>query len=965
MDRISRGAVAVLVVGLVVVVFGSCALGLSQTQPPPQPLPLTSFSERLALIRLRSSLGLRAKEWPIKADPCLNWTGIECRNGTVVGINISGFRRTRIGSKNPQFAVDALANLTRLESFNASFFLLPGQIPDLFGQELGGLQVLDLHSCSIVGAIPSSLGNLSSLTTLILSDNKLAGTIPPSFGQLLLNLSVLDLSQNNLTGSIPASLGSLRKLAVLGISSNYLSGSIPPGILGNLTNLQSLNLSGNSLTSSIPAELGKLTSLLVLDLSSNNLQGSLPLDLKGLRNLQQMAIGNNGLVGVLPDGLFTALTRLELVDFKGNNFSGAIPDALWSLSSLRFVDLSANNLTGTLPQTTNASGAAPAALNLSNNRYYGELTSVLQRFTTSSSSSSLDLSNNFFEGKVPDYYYAQSNASSSSLSGNCLQNVTRQRTLAQCASFYTLNGLKFDNFGLPSSTVPALSKKKKSSHKRTIILAAVLGGVAALVLLFLLLLLLLLCRRGGLRNQRGRNGVGPIPATATMPPSPPGVGVGVGVAVNVNVLSLGEAFTYQQLLQATGDFSEANLIKHGHSGDLFRGILDGGIPVVVKRIDLNAVKKELSNVELEFFSKVSHPRLVPLVGHCLENENLKCLVYKFMPNGDLSSSLYRRKVKVNPDDDDSLQSLDWITRLKIAIGAAEGLSYLHERSPPYVHRDVQASSILLDDKFEVRLGSLSEVYAQEGDIPQSVISRFLRLPQTSDPGPSGLQTATCAYDIYCFGKVLLGLVTGKLGISGASSSSSDVNVKEWLDQTLPYISLYDKDLITKILDPSLIVDEDLLEEVWAMAIVARSCLQSKPSKRPPMRYILRALENPLKVVREDNSGGGGGSARLRTTSSRGSWIFGSWRHSSSDAATIGPTTSMAMARVEGTSSSLKREREREREREGTSSSQGSGRNNGSSSLRRQSREIFPEPNIAIAIGQGLGVETRERERQVE
>lgn len=161
-------------------------------------------------------------------------------------------------------------------------------------------------------------------------------------------------------------------------------------------------------------------------------------------------------------------------------------------------------------------------------------------------------------------------------------------------------------------------------------------------------------------------------------------------------------------------------------------------------------------------------------------------------------------------------------------------------------------------------------------------------------------------------------------------------MKEWLEETLPYISIYDKELVIKIVDPSLIIDEDLLEEVWAMAIVARSCLNPKPSRRPLMRYILKALENPFKVVREESSS----SARLRATSSRGSWnaaLFGSWRHSS-DAAAI-PATSIN--RVEA-GSSLKQS--------GTtgSQSQGSGHIGGgehsSSSRRRHSKEIYPEPS---------------------
>nr|AMM43076.1 LRR-RLK [Vernicia montana] len=861
---------------------------------------LSSPIERFALLQLRSSLGIRSKEWPRKTNPCLNWTGITCKNGSVSGINISGFRRTRLGSLNPQFSVDALANLTQLSSFNASRFQLPGSIPDWFGQSFGSLQFLDLSFCAIRNAIPASLGNLTNLTGLYLTGNSLTGAIPSSLGQLVL-LSVLDLSHNSFTGSIPMSFASLGNLTSLDISSNFLSESIPTGI-GMLLKLQYLNFSNNQLSSSIPAQLGDLGSLVDLDLNINSLSGSVPADLGGLRNLKRMLIGNNMLVGSLPVNLFPAPSQLQVVVLKGNDFAGIVPDVLWTMPSLRFLDISGNNFSSFLPNYTLNANATIAELNLSGNLFYGGLTPILRRF------GSVDLSGNYFQGRVPNYVPVNA-----SLVSNCLQNVSNQRTLPECASFYAGRGLTFDNFGLPNSTSPPAREPKGKSNKKVIILASVLGGAGLISLLILLLLLLLCIRKRGTTNQRGV-GVGPAPAGISPPPP----------EESINFSSLGDTFTYQQLLQATGDFSDANLIKHGHSGDLFRGTLENGISVVIKRVDMQSIKKETYLLELDFFSKVSHPRLVPLLGHCLENENEKFLIYKYMPNGDLSSSLYRK----TSEEDGSLQSLDWITRLKIATGAAEGLSCLHhECTPPIVHRDVQASSILLDDKFEVRLGSLSEACPQEGDTHQSRITRLLRLPQSSEQGASGSVTTTCAYDVYCFGKVLLELVTGKLGMS----ASSEAQLKEWLEQTLPYISMYEKELVTKIVDPSLIIDEDLLEEVWAMAIVARSCLNPKPSRRPPMRYILKALENPLKVVREENPG----SARLRTTSSRGSWnaaLFGSWR-STSDVAVIPAGSS----RPEGGGSF---------KHSGTSNSQGSGQNGGehSSSRRRQSREIFPEPS---------------------
>ncbi|KAI9123852.1 hypothetical protein K1719_005152 [Acacia pycnantha] len=861
--------------------------------------PLSSPAERLALLQLRSSLGLRCREWPIKADPCLIWNGVSCENGRVTGIFISGFRRTRLGRQNPQFSVDALANLTFLQSFNASKFLLPGPIPHWFGQKLSSLKVLDLRSCSITGAIPSTLGNLTGLTTLYLSDNNLTGTIPDSLSQLSA-ISVLDLSRNFLSGSLPTSFVFLGNLSFLDISSNYLSGSIPQGV-GSLSKLQYLNLSNNGLTSSIPAQLGDLSNLVDLDLSDNSLYGLVPPDLMGLRSLQRMKLGNNILEGPLPENSFHTTSRLQFIELRQNNFTGALPDELWYLPRLSFVDVSSNYFTGVLPSSSSTANAnATVKGNISHNLFYGSLNPLLKRF------SFIDLSSNYFEGKVLDF------AVNASLVGNCLQDVSNQRTTEECDSFYSLRGLSFHNFGQANMTRPRAAENSGKKNRRKIILAGILGGVGLIAVLVFLPALLLLCTYKRSKSNDAGTGVGAALASGSPAPADALIELSKG----------GHSFSYHQLLKATGDFSDANLMKHGHTGDLFSGVLESGISVVIKRIDLHSTKNENSYIsELDLFSKVSHTRLVPLLGHCLENDNAKFLVYKHMPNGDLLNCLHNRQTIY---EDGTLQSLDWITRLKVSIGTAESLCYLHhECNPPFVHRDIQASSILLDDKYKVRLGSLSEACTQKGDTHQRRISRLLRLPQSSDQGSSGSSQAVCAYDVYCFGKVLLEMITGKLGIG----ASGDAEVKEWLEQTLPYVSIYDKDLVTKIADPSMVVDEDFLEEVWAVAIIARSCLNPKPSRRPQMRYVLKALENPLKVIRE---GSYSSSARLRTTSSRGSWnasLFASWRQNSD--VTVVPAASSGALRAEEGGGEL------------------------SWSRRRYLTEIVPEPSSIIQEAEKL------------
>ncbi|KAJ0241848.1 LRR receptor-like serine/threonine-protein kinase [Hirschfeldia incana] len=865
----------------------------------------TQSNERLALLRLRSTLGLRGTDWPIKRDPCLLWRGIQCNiNGSIIGINISGFRRTRTGKQNPRFSVEPLANLTGLLHFNASGFPLPGSIPDWFGTT--SLRVLDLTSCSVTGVIPVTLGNLTTLRTLNLSRNGLTGLVPRSLGDLS-SLSEIDLSSNSLTGPLPESFTSLRNLTTLDVSANYLTGPIPVGV-GSLTKLQYLNLSSNSFSNSIPKQLGDLVNLVDLDLSVNSLSGSVPEEFSKLTNLKRLVVSDNLLSGALPADLFGANSQLESLVLRENGFSGNLPDEYWLLPMLKKLDVAKNNFTGTLPNSTTSSGvnADVVVVNISSNMFYGELTQILARF------GAMDLSGNYFEGEVPDYVM-RANAF---VTSNCLRNEKRQKSLEDCSSFYAAKGLDFDDFGrADNNTQPSSEKASKGISHRTvviIILAAVGGGV--LIFILLLILVVLWIRRRRRRRSRAVGNGRP----ATKPPVTEASQAPKG-GQSFDLSRLGSAFAFEQLLQATEEFSDANLIKHGHSGSLFRGFLDNGTPVVVKKIDMKESRNEGYVSELEVFSKAGHQRLVPFLGHCLENESQKVLVYKYMRNGDLASSLYR---KSDNEGGDGLKSLDWITRLKIALGAAEGLAYLHhECSPPLVHRDVQASSILLDDKFEVRLGSLSEVYAQ-ADVYQSRISRLLRLPQSSEASSSGAANATCSYDVYCFGKVLLELVTGKLGIS----SPDNAEAKSYMEEALKYISTNEKELVTKILDPSLLVDEDLLEEVWAMAIIAKSCLNPKPTRRPLMRHIVNALENPLKVVREDNSSGSVGSSRFRTNSSRGSWnaaIFGSWRQSASDAQAGGGGGN------------------------GNSGSQGSsGRNNNngnSSSRRRQSSEIVPEP----------------------
>nr|CAD1832849.1 unnamed protein product [Ananas comosus var. bracteatus] len=328
---------------------------------------------------------------------------------------------------------------------------------------------------------------------------------------------------------------------------------------------------------------------------------------------------------------------------------------------LRLLDLSDNNLTGSLPPTSTSPSPSPSPMPVP-----------------------------YFDGAFP----IGTDSKNVSFRSNCFIGAPDQRSLADCEKFYADRGIPFTGppaappaaLLLPPPPPPPPGSSSKKHHKK-------------------------LKAGGGRRREAAVAPSGP-----KTPGGSGGGGSGSGArpgAVSVNLAAVGDKFTYDQLVRATLQFDSANLIKHGHSGDLYSGFLENGDRVVVKRIDVRAARKESYMAELDLFSKGLHPRLVPFLGHCLDDGNEKFLVYRFVPNGDLSNALHRKsgdEEEEEEEEEEGMQSLDWIKRLKIAIGVAEALCYLHhECNPPMVHRDVQASSILLDDKFEVRLGSLSGV----------------------------------------------------------------------------------------------------------------------------------------------------------------------------------------------------------------------------------------------------------------
>ncbi|GKV11761.1 hypothetical protein SLEP1_g22984 [Rubroshorea leprosula] len=168
-----------------------------------------------------------------------------------------------------------------------------------------------------------------------------------------------------------------------------------------------------------------------------------------------------------------------------------------------------------------------------------------------------------------------------------------------------------------------------------------------------------------------------------LPPPWPGIALGLSKST----------FTYEELARATEGFSNANLLGQGGFGYVHKGILPNGKEVAVKQLKAGSGQGEREfHAEVEIISRIHHKHLVSFVGYCITGSQ-RMLVYEFVPNNTLEFHLHGK----------GRPTMDWPTRMKIAVGSAKGLAYLHEDChPKIIHRDIKGANILLDFKFEAK-----------------------------------------------------------------------------------------------------------------------------------------------------------------------------------------------------------------------------------------------------------------------
>lgn len=295
------------------------------------------------------------------------------------------------------------------------------------------------------------------------------------------------------------------------------------------------------------------------------------------------------------------------------------------------------------------------------------------------------------------------------------------------------------------------------------------------------------------------------------------------------------------LMKATNNFSKSNIIGSGRTGTMYKASLEDGTSLMVKRL------QESQHSEKEFLSEMStlgairHRNMVPLLGFCLAKKE-RLLVYSFMSNGTLNDQLH-------PAEGQS--TLEWPTRLKIAIGAAKGLAWLHHScNPRILHRNISSKCILLDSDFEPKISDFG--LARLMNPIDTHLSTFVN-GEFGDLGyvaPEYARTlvATPKGDVYSFGVVLLELVTGErpTHVSKAPETFKG-SLVEWiteLSSTSELQTAIDESLVRKEFD----------SELFQFLKVACNCVSENPKERPTLFEVyqfLRAIGSRYNFTTED------------------------------------------------------------------------------------------------------------------
>ncbi|KAK7294904.1 hypothetical protein RJT34_17803 [Clitoria ternatea] len=763
---------------------------------------------------------------------------------------------------------DELGNLSNLNRLQVDENQLSGPIPESFANMIN-VKHLHMNNNSFSGQLPSSLAKLSNLLHLLVDNNNLSGSLPPDYS-MLHGLAILQLDNNNFSGSgIPSTYANLSRLVKLSLRNCSLQGAMPD--LSSIPKLSYLDLSSNRLTGRIPPN--KLAdNMTTIDLSNNQLNGSIPQSFS-FPHLQKLLLENNFLSGSIPASIwqnmsFSGKAKLQ-IDLHNNSFSDVLGNL--NLPANVTLRLSGNPICKNsniqsigqycgpegdeaAQDSTNSTGcplqscptdnyyeydpsspfhcfcAAPLRigyrLKSPSFSYFPPYVNRFEHYITES------LNLNLYQLSIDTYAWEEGprlrmnlklfpsyNASRSNMFNTSeVRRIKGIFTSWQFPSTDFFGPYELLNFTLLGPYADLnIDDPKKRKISTGIIIAAIIAAAACVLAISAIVILLKSRRHMKYHHRISRK----------------------RMSSNISIKIDGmKVFTFKELAHATNKFNMSTKVGQGGYGNVYKGVLSDDTFVAVKRAEEGSLQGQKEFLtEIELLSRLHHRNLVSLIGYCNE-EGEQMLVYEFMPNGTLRDWISGKSKKTKG-------GLNFGTRLRIAMGAANGILYLHsEADPPIFHRDIKASNILLDSKFTAKvadfgLSRLVPYLDEEGTAPKYVSTVVKGTPGYLDPEYLLTHKLTDKSDVYSLGIVFLELLTGMQPISHGKNIVREVNVAR------------QSGTIYSIIDSRMgLYPTDCLDKFLTLAL---SCCQDKPEERPSMLDVVRELEDIIGMFPESET----------------------------------------------------------------------------------------------------------------
>ncbi|CAJ2674378.1 unnamed protein product [Trifolium pratense] len=316
-------------------------------------------------------------------------------------------------------------------------------------------------------------------------------------------------------------------------------------------------------------------------------------------------------------------------------------------------------------------------------------------------------------------------------------------------------------------------------------------------------------------------------------------------------------FSYETLVAATNNFNVHNKLGEGGFGPVYKGKLNDGREIAVKKLSLGSNQGKTQFVaEAKLLTRVQHRNVVNLYGYCIHGRE-KLLVYEYISHESLDKFLFRSNKK---------HELDWKRRFDIINGVARGLLYLHEDSHDcIIHRDIKAANILLDEKWVPKIADFGLARLFPGD-ETHVNTRVAGTHGYMAPEYLMHGHLSVKADVYSYGVLVLELITGHRNSSSYSSFNGD-NLLNWA------YKLYKKGKWVEMVDPTVVSSVTVTEQVETCIRVSLLCMQGDPQIRPTMgRVVLMLSKKPPSHMEEPTRPGVPGS-RYRRTVPRSRTLF--------------------------------------------------------------------------------------------